>query len=102
MEAALDAARETPRSVILSKYGEITLETTLECIKMLSEFANLFEFSVSNLPNGRIVTLNHRFGPKGSLFLTNYVRTLFEQVNCNPKMRTRAHSVDFEIPSKRG
>jgi len=101
VEAAVAAALDTPRAAILSKYGEVTLETTLEYIKMLSEFANLYEYSVSNSPDGRIVTLNHRFGPKGSLFYSNYVKTILEQINYHPKMRSGAHSVDFEVLTRR-
>ncbi len=68
-EAAVVAALDTPRPIILSKYGQVTLETTLEYIKMLSEFANLFEYSLASSPSGKVVTLFHRYGPKGSLIL---------------------------------
>lgn len=97
VEAATVAALDTPRPIILSKYGQVTLETTLEYIKMLSEFANLFEYSLSSSPGGKVVTLYHRFGPKGSLFYTNYVKTLFEQIDYSPKFRSSVDSIDFEI-----
>jgi hypothetical protein len=50
---------------------------------------------------GKVVTLFHRFGLKGSLFYANYVKSLFEQINYNPKTKMSAHSVDFEIRSKK-
>ena len=101
VEAATIAALDTPRPIILSKYGQVTLETTLEYIKMLSEFANLFEYSLSSSPSGKVVTLYHRFGPKGSLFYTNYVKTLFEQIDYSPKIKSTSDSIDFEIPPKK-
>ena len=79
VEAAVVAAAETPWLIILSKH-EVRCETTLEHIKMLSQFANLFEYSVSESRNGEVVTLFHRFGQKGSLFWGSYLKTLFEQI----------------------
>jgi len=36
------------------------------------------------------------------LFWGSYVKTLFEQIGFTPKLKTSAHSVDFEIPSRKG
>jgi non-homologous end joining protein Ku len=98
-EAAVVAARDTPRAIMLSKHGQVTIETTLEYIRTLSEFANLFECSISHSLRGQVVTLAHQFGPKGSMFFANYVKTLFELVGISPVIRTSPHSVDFEIIS---
>jgi hypothetical protein len=36
------------------------------------------------------------------LFYANYVKTLFEQIDCSSKIKTSDHTVDFEIiPNKK-
>jgi hypothetical protein len=97
VEAARLAALDTPRAIIMSKYGQVTLETTLEYVKMLAEFGNMYEYSISKSPSGTVITLSHRFGAKGSLYYSSYVRTLFEQINYTLKIKSSTHSVDFEI-----
>jgi len=99
VEAAVVAARDTPRAIMLSKHGQVTIETTLEYIMTLSEFANLFECSISHSLKGQVVTLTHQFGPRGSMFFANYVKTLFELVGIKPELMISPHSVDFEIIS---
>ena len=96
-DAAVAAALDTPRSIILSKSGQITFETTLEYIKTLSEFANLFEYSLSDSVDGKIITIFHRFGQKGSIFFAKYITTIFEQIDYSPRIKTGEHSVEFEI-----
>jgi len=100
-EAAVVAALDTPRSIILSKYGQVTFETTLEYIKMLAQYGNLFECSFSDSPEGKVVTLFHRFGTKGSLFLGKYVGVLLEQMDYGAKIETSAHTVDFVVQKRK-
>jgi hypothetical protein len=101
IEAAVASALDTPGSIMRSKYGKVTLDTTLEYVKMVSEFGNMYECAFADLPDGKVITLSHRFGPKGSLFWANYVKTLFEQIGYVPKIKTSANSVSFEILPKR-
>ncbi len=100
-EAAVLEALDTPRSIILSKYGQVTFETTVEYIQMLAQFANLFECTISESPEGKVITLFHRFGTKGSLFLAKYVGVLLEQMGYGAKIQTGAHSVDFVVQKKK-
>ncbi len=100
-EAAVLEALDTPRSIILSKYGQVTFETTVEYIQMLAQFANLFECTISESPEGKVITLFHRFGTKGSLFLAKYVGVLLEQMGYGAMIQTGAHSVDFVVQKKK-
>ena len=101
VEAGTVAARDTPKSIMLSKSGKVTFEMTLEYIKLLSDFANLFEYSITNTPSGKVINLFHRFGPKGSLLYSSYIKALFEEIDYAPKIRTGDHSVDFKIISRK-
>ena len=100
-EAAVLSALDTPRSIILSKYGQVSFETTVEYIQMLAQFANLFECTISESPEGKVITLFHRFGTKGSLFLANFVGVLLEQMGYGTKTETTAHSVGFIVQKKK-
>jgi len=100
-EVAKEAAKDAPRSIILAKYGSISLSSILEYLQMLSEYANFFEYSERESPNGRVITLYHKMGPKGSLFDLNYVKTLLEYVGYSPTITMGEHSVDFEILSNK-
>lgn len=96
-KAGRAAVLDTARSIIRARYGEITLDTTLDYLQMLSEFSNEFEYSESKSPNGRVITLFHRLGLKGSNFYGAYGRTLFEGLGYTPKIMTSEHSVEFEL-----
>ncbi|MGA2198932.1 MAG: hypothetical protein ABSG45_03240 [Nitrososphaerales archaeon] len=100
-EAAVLAALDTPRSIILSKYGQVTFETTVEYIQMLAQFANLYECTISESPEGKVITLFHRFGTKGSLFLAKFVGVLLEQMGYASKIETSAHSVGFVLQKRK-
>jgi len=100
-EAAVLAALDTPRSIILSKYGQVSFETTVEYIQMLAQFANLFECTITESPEGKVITLFHRFGTKGSLFLAKFVGTLLEQMGYASKIETSAHSVGFIVQKRK-
>jgi len=95
--AGSEAGADTPRSIILAKYGEMSLDTVIEYLKMLSEYANQYEFGQIENAGKQVVTLLHGLGPKGSIFFTNYVKALFESIDYAPKISSSAHSVVIEI-----
>ena len=68
---------------------------------MLSEYANQFEYGESESPNGKVITLFHRLGPKGSVFYSNYVRAIFEAIGYSPRISTSEHSISIEILPKK-
>jgi hypothetical protein len=96
-KAGSEAGSDTPRSIILAKYGVMSLETVVDYLRMLSEFANLYEFGLVENAGKQIVTLLHGLGPKGSAFFTSYVKALFESIDFSPKISSSAHSVVVEI-----
>ena len=100
-EAARSAGGDTPKSIILTKDGAFNLQTAISFLQSLSEYANLFEYGEVNSGGKRIITLLHRLGPKGSVFFSNYVKALFEQLELFPKISTSDHSVTIEIVPER-
>jgi hypothetical protein len=97
-EAGRQAGVDVPRAIIIAKHGILSLQTVLDFLRMMSEYANLFEYNQVESKDGRtIITLMHKFGPNGSLFLAQYVRTIFEGIGIEAKASSAAHSVVFEI-----
>ena len=96
---AVAAALDTPRSIILSRNGQITFETTVEYIKTLSEFANLFEYSIADSTNGKIITLFHRFGRRAHCFSLVRSSTL-QQIELHPEDKNRRAFSRTRNPSK--
>ena len=92
---------DSPTSIMLAKHGEQTLETVLDYLEILSEYANLFELGRIEQGGKTIITLLHRLGPKGSKFFENYVKSLFESIKYVPKIYSTQHSVVIEISPQR-
>ncbi len=99
--AGMEAGADTPRSIILAKHGALTLDTVLDYLEMLSEYAGQFEFGEADADGKRIITLLHRLGPLGSVFYVNYMRALFEGVGLSPKISSSEHSVTIEVLPQR-
>jgi hypothetical protein len=96
-EAGKDAGADAPKSIILSKDGSFNLQTGITFLQSLSEYANLFEYGEVDSGGKKVITLLHRLGPKGTLFFSSYVRSLFEQIGLVPKISGSGHSVTIEI-----
>lgn len=99
----LETGRDVPKSLILAKFGTYSLDTSISYLQILSEFANQFEFGEVQLAWGakKVITLLHVLGLKGSIFLSSYVRAMFEQIGHSPKISFSEHSVVIDVPPQR-
>ena len=95
IEAGRLAGSDGPKASILAKSGELTPENALSYLKTMGNYSALFEYS-EMIHGGKVsVTLTHDFGPKGSLFLQEYVRSIFEPIGgqlSSRETRTRSSS----------
>jgi len=96
-----ETGADIPKSFILTKEGSFNLQTAIIFLQSISEYANLFEYGEVDYGGEKIITLLHRLGPKGSLFISNYAAALFEQIGLFPKISTSDHSVTIEILPER-
>ena len=99
--AGTEAGADTPRSMILAMHGAMNLDTALEFLGLMSEYAGQYEFGEADTDGKRIITLIHRLGPNGSVFYANYMRALFEGVGLSPKISSTEHSVTIEVVTQR-
>ncbi len=95
--AGSEAGSDTPSSIILAKHGILSLDSVIDYLNMLSEFAHLFELGQVEQGGKQIITLLHGLGPKGSVFFIHYAKALFELINYSPKISSTAHSVVIEV-----
>lgn len=96
-EAGTHAGRSIPRTFILVQKGTLTLEGALGYIRLLSDYANMFEYSEVPHEGKRAITLSHELGRKGSIFLSHCVQALLEQVNMHPKIDLDETAVSFVL-----
>ena len=81
------------KSVILSKHGVVNLDTVLDYFRMINDYAKIYSFNESELDRKKSVTLIHKWGRKGSIYYANYVASVFEMIDVQPKVSTTENSV---------
>jgi hypothetical protein len=97
VEAGEAAGRNTPRALILAKSGILSLDTVIDYLRNLANYANLFEYSEALHNSMKTIALIHEFGPKGSLFLTHYVKAIFESVAIRVGLSASENAVIIEL-----
>jgi hypothetical protein len=97
IEAGHLAGSDGPKTSILARSGELTADSALNYLKTMGIYSALFEYS-DVMHGGKVsVTLTHDFGPKGSLFLQEYVRAIFEPIGRPLKFQGDENAVLFEL-----
>jgi hypothetical protein len=100
-EAIIEAARvsgpDTPKSIIITKYGTLSRSTVLNYIRSAAMYGGFAEYTEVENEEKTVITLIHDLGRKGSLFLTNVLESVFGMVNVRYKMSSSEHSVIVEI-----
>jgi hypothetical protein len=98
VELAREVARNSSRTLILAKYGELSLSNFLDYLKNLDDYAYFIEYNEVYSPGQkRVITLMHRYGEKGSIFIKAFAQALFELIDMKPKVSSTKNSVTIEI-----
>lgn len=99
-EAGRQAGMDIPKAIILAKDGLLSFQTICDFLRMMSHYANLFEYNEVESPNGqsKIITLMHHLGNNGSLFLSQYAKAIFAEAKFDPKVSSSEHSIIIEVP----
>lgn len=93
IEVAKTAGSSIPQAFVMAKSGKVDLESFISHIRLLANYAQLFEFSETVDMHGRVVTLIHDFGLNWSIFLVHYVTEMFTQIGLLPKIEMSDRSV---------
>jgi hypothetical protein len=93
VEAAQEIAQNASRTIILARYGTLSLTGLLEFLNNFADYAYFAERSEVVSPGEkRVLTFMHIYGEKGSIFIKAYVKSLFEQINVEPKLSSTENS----------
>jgi hypothetical protein len=97
-EAAQRTARESGKTIILAKYGTLSLETVLDFVRTFVVFTNFAEYNeVLSSDRKRVVTLMHNNGMKFSILLGQSIISIFEMIDVHPKTTLTEESFVFKI-----
>ncbi len=96
-EAGKSAGSSVPESFMLAKMGEISVTNALDYLRLMGAHANFFDYSEVVHGGKTTVTLTHDLGDKGSLFLTHYVESIFENLETKPKVRQLSDAIAFDV-----
>jgi hypothetical protein len=90
---------DVPKTIIIAKDGTLSLQTVLSFLRMMSQYACLFEYNevVSSDGRSKVITLMHSLGRNGSQFIIHYVKGIFEGIGLEPKISSSEHSVVIEF-----
>lgn len=99
-EAGKKAGATLPKSFILAKRGEVTREAVAEYMKMMSQYANLFEFNMTRHAGGTSITLVHELGAKGSAFFGEYAKAAFEVSGVADEIEFDENSVTITLKER--
>lgn len=84
-------------SIILVKYGALTLDNIISHLRDLSRYGNLFEYNEVDTHEKLTISLVHQFGIKGSLLIAHYVQSIFNRINIHPFFHIAENAVTIEI-----
>jgi len=97
IEVARSVALDTPKTIILAKYGVISLKTVLDYIRSMNAYAGWGDYGEVESEGRLIITQTHNLGRKGSLFIGSYLESVFGLANVHPKTSLSEHALIFEI-----
>lgn len=96
-DAGRTAGKNVPASFMLAKDGKITEDGCIEYLRLMGQYASLFQFNVVRDESGTKVTLVHDIGEKGSLFLSEYAKSVFELVGIKTRVTQSDSSTTLEL-----
>ncbi|MGD0637671.1 MAG: hypothetical protein ABSA72_06505 [Nitrososphaerales archaeon] len=101
-EAVLKAARTAGESIgktfLISKMGAFSVANILEGFRTTATYINAFEISEYSHAGSVTLTITHALGKNGTLFIREWVKTMFGELHIQPKFLPDEHAVIFEVP----
>jgi hypothetical protein len=100
-EAILEAARfsgpDTPKSIILSKHGVLSVKTVLDYVRSATMYGGYAQYSEIESQGKTVITLMHDLGRKGSVFISSVLESILGMVDIHYVLSSSEHSVIIEI-----
>jgi hypothetical protein len=101
-EAVAHAARlhaeDQGKVAAISKYGELNVTNILDGLLHMFAYGGWGEYHESETSQGkRVITLMHNLGENGSVYLLNFVESIFKEIDFEPKITATEQGVVIEI-----
>ena len=100
IEVAKTAGSSIPQAFVTAKSGRVDIESLLDHLRTLSQYAHLYEYSENLDSREHVTTLVHDFGLKWSIFLVHYITAMFEQIGVSAKLEMSDRSVILTLPGR--
>lgn len=97
-EAAREHMKEMGKIAIIAKYGELNLTSVLGALSLMMTYGGWGDFHETESSHyRRVITLMHPMGQNGSIYLSSFVKALFEEINVEPRITITDQAVVIEI-----
>ena len=99
------AARDVFGPIVISTFGEATMDSTLETIRRMSRYMGRFEFHYATGGSKNIVTIRHPGGIKWSAFYLGAADSMFGEVlglEIKSSMTEELATWEFSVPRRLG
>ena len=96
---------EVLKSIMISIYGEVSMSSALETIKLMSRYMSRFEFHYATEGSTRVLTVRHTQGIKWSAFYLGIADSLLGEtlgLDFKSNMTEELASMEFDMPRKAG
>jgi len=96
--AATLHAKDQGKVAAISKYGELNASNILEGLFLMFIYGGWGEYHETRSSRGkRVVTLVHDLGQNGSVYLLNFVKSIFEETSVQPKITPTEQGIVIEV-----
>jgi hypothetical protein len=99
-EAGKAAGSSLPKSFMMAKKGTNSREGIVDYLRLMSQYANLFEFNLTRTSAGTTVTLVHDLGMKGSQFFAEYVKAAMRVAGLKDEVEVDEQSVTLQFSER--
>ena len=91
-------AKDQGKIAKISKYGELTVPNIVDGLFLMFKHGGWGEYHETRSSQGkRVITLIHDLGQNGSVYLLNFVKSMFEEVGFEPKITTTEQGIVIEV-----
>jgi predicted HicB family RNase H-like nuclease len=91
-------AKDQGKVAAISKYGELNVPNILDGLLVMFTYGGWGEYHETRSSRGkRVITLIHDLGQNGSVYLLNFVKSIFEDIDVEPKITPTEQGIVIEV-----
>jgi hypothetical protein len=91
------AGKDLAKSYVMTKQGSVTLDGILDYLRGFAHYGGYANYNEIERDGKKVIVLVHGFGRAGSVYISAYVKSLFELIGDRPKITSSEDSVVIEM-----